>query len=122
MEKKLQEKGLAEFDGMSVSSGQIVTLKLKLRYDEMLTSVNLLQALQTDVTVQAKVPDEKAFNLGIFSVNSVSFDKDGNAKVCLKALVDNVEINRVCQLASEQIIQIRFLAVLELPDPDSKER
>lgn len=116
MEKKIQEKGIASFEGMSVSTGSVVTLKLKLRYDEILTSVNLLQGLQSDITVHAKVPDEKAFSLGVFTINAVNFDKDGNAKITLKSMTDNVNLEKVCQLADEQLIQIRFMAVLELPD------
>lgn len=116
MEKRLDEKGVVKFNGFTISPTRVVSLKFIMRYDEIITSINLLQGLQSDITIHAKVPDRKAFSLGIFNVGGVSFDKDGNAKITFKSMTDNVNLEEVCSLANEELIQVKFLAVLELPD------
>lgn len=118
MEKKFQQKGVAVFNGMTVSPQKIITLKFKLRYDEVVTSVNLLQGLNTDITVHAKIGTGKAVNLGMFTIGGISFDRDGNAVIPFKSMVDNVNMDSIQEVLSadkEELIQLRFMAVLELP-------
>lgn len=115
-EKKFKQKGVAEFQGLSIGKNKTVQVKFKLRYDELLTSVNLLQGLNSDITVHAKCGTGKAMNLGIFTIGAVNFDKDGNAMIPFKSLTDNVNLDNICSLVDEEFIQLRFMAVLELPD------
>lgn len=121
MGKELKQKGIAEFAGLSVGANKVVTVKFKLRYDEVVTSVNLLQGLNTDITIIAKVPDKKAKNLGLFTIGSINFDKDGNATIPFKSLVDNINLEDICSLVDEDYIQLMFKAVLELPDSEVRE-
>ena len=121
-EKKFKQKGIAEFQGMSIGKNKTVQVKFKLRYDELLTSVNLLQGLNSDITVHAKCGTGKAMNLGIFTIGAVNFDKDGNAMIPFKSLTDNVNLNNICSLVDEEFIQLRFMAVLELPDSSVTEK
>ena len=44
------------------------------------------------------------------------FDKDGNATIPFKSLVDNVNLDNICSLVDEDYIQLRFQAIIELPD------
>lgn len=121
-EKKFKQKGIAEFQGMSIGKNKTVQVKFKLRYDELLTSVNLLQGLNSDITVYAKCGTGKAMNLGIFTIGAVNFDKDGNAMIPFKSLTDNVNLDNICSLVDEEFIQLRFMAVLELPDSSVTEK
>nr|DAH44202.1 MAG TPA: hypothetical protein [Caudoviricetes sp.] len=121
-EKKLKQKGIAEFQGLSIGKNKTVQVKFKLRYDELLTSVNLLQGLNSDITVHAKCGTGKAMNLGIFTIGAVNFDKDGNAMIPFKSLTDNVNLYNICSLVDEELIQLRFMAVLELPDSSVTEK
>ncbi len=121
-EKKFKQKGIAEFQGMSIGKNKTVQVKFKLRYDELLTSVNLLQGLNSDITVHAKCGTGKAMNLGIFTIGAVNFDKDGNAMIPFKSLTDNVNLDNICSLVDEEFIQLRFMAVLELPDSSVTEK
>lgn len=121
-EKKFKQKGIAEFQGMSIGKNKTVQVKFKLRYDELLTSVNLLQGLNSDITVHAKCGTGKAMNLGIFTIGAVNFDKDGNAMIPFKSLTDNVNLDNICSLVEEEFIQLRFMAVLELPDSSVTEK
>lgn len=116
MEKKFKQKGIATFEGLSIGKNKTVQLKFKLRYDEIVTSVELLQGLNNDITVHAKTVDSNPMNLGIFTLGGISFDKDGNATIPFKSLVDNVNLDNICSLVDEDYIQLRFQALIELPD------
>lgn len=116
MEKKFKQKGIATFEGLSIGKNRIVQLKFKLRYDEIVTSVELLQGLNNDITVHAKTASGNPMSLGIFTLGGISFDKDGNATIPFKSLVDNVNLDNICSLVDEDYIQLRFQAIIELPD------
>lgn len=121
MEKEFKQRGVAEYKGLNVSASKIVTISFKFRYDEMITSINLLQGLNTDITVHARISGSKAKNLGIFTISGVSFDKDGNASVQFKSMVENVNLDNITDVISaddDDILQLQFLAVLELPDKE----
>lgn len=121
MEKKFKQKGIATFEGLSIKKNKIVELKFKLRYDEILTSVELLQGLNSDITVHAKTAIGNPMNLGIFTIGGVSFDKDGNATIPFKSMVDSVNLDNICSLVDEEYIQLRFMAIIELPDLENEE-
>ena len=121
-EKKFKQKGIAEFQGLSIGKNKTVQVKFKLRYDELLTSVNLLQGLNSDITVHAKCGTGKAMNLGIFTIGAVNFDKDGNAMIPFKSLTDTVNLDNICSLVDEEFLPLRFMAVLELPDSSVTEK
>lgn len=119
MEKEYRQRGVADFKGFNVSSSHVVTLKFKFRYDEMTTSVSLLAGLNSDITVHAKVGMSKAVNLGLFTIGGLTFDKDGNADITLKSMVNHININSIYEVVSsdsEEKIQLKFMAVLELQD------
>lgn len=120
MEKKLKQKGIATFEGMSIGKNKTVQVKFKLRYDEILTSVELLQGLNSDITVHAKTAIGSPMNLGIFTIGGINFDKDGNAIIPFKSLVENVNLDNICSLVDEEYIQLRFMAIIELPDNETE--
>mgnify|MGYP007113731302 FL=1 len=121
MERKLKQQGIASFEGMNIGKNKTIQVKFKLRYDEILTSVELLQGLNNDITLHAKVPDKKPMNLGIFTIGAINFDKDGNATIPFKSLTDNVNVESICSLVDEELIQLRFQAIIELPDTSVEE-
>lgn len=121
MERKLKQQGIASFEGLSIGKNKTIQVKFKLRYDEILTSVELLQGLNNDITLHAKVPDKKPMNLGIFTIGAINFDKDGNATIPFKSLTDNVNVESICNLVDEELIQLRFQAIIELPDTSVEE-
>lgn len=121
MERKLKQQGIASFEGLSIGKNKTIQVKFKLRYDEILTSVELLQGLNNDITLHAKVPDKKPMNLGIFTIGAINFDKDGNATIPFKSLTENVNVESICSLVDEELIQLRFQAIIELPDTSVEE-
>lgn len=123
MEKQIKQKGVAHFSGLNIGANKTITVKFKIPFDEILTSINLLKGLNTDITVQAKTGINKPVNLGIFTIGAISFDRDGNATIPFKSMVDNVNVENIVSIidADEDYVQLRFLAVLELPDNEEEE-
>lgn len=122
MGKELKQNGVAFFDGLSITKAGIVQVKFKFKYDELLTSINLLKFLNNDITIHAKAGIQKPMNLGLFTIGSVTHDRDGNAVIPFKSLVDNVNIENICKLVNEtDPIRLKFLAVLELEDKGGEE-
>lgn len=119
-EKKFKQKGVATFEGLTIGKNKAVVVKFKLRYDEILTSVELLQGLNNDITVHAKAEDTGVMSLGMFTIGAVNFDRDGNATIPFKSLVDNVNLDNICKLVDKEYIQLRFSAIIELPDNSSE--
>ena len=119
-EKKFKQKGVATFEGLTIGKNKAVVVKFKLRYDEILTSVELLQGLNNDITVHAKAEDTGVISLGMFTIGAVNFDRDGNATIPFKSLVDNVNLDNICKLVDKEYIQLRFSAIIELPDNSSE--
>lgn len=109
---------------MNITAKKVVNLTFKMRYDEIVTSINLLQGLNTEITVQAKVSGGKAKNLGLFRLDGIRFDRDGNAVLPFKSLLDNVDMENILEvmdMEEEDILQLRFMAVLELPGMEDEE-
>ena len=116
MEKKFKQKGIATFEGLNIGKKKTVQLKFKLRYDEILTSVELLQGLNNDITVPPQAATGNPMSLGLFTIGAVNSDTDGDATIPFKSLVDNVNLDNMCALVDEDYIQLRFQAIIELPD------
>ena len=82
--------------------------------------MELLQGLNNDITVHAKAEDTGVMSLGMFTIGAVNFDRDGNATIPFKSLVDNVNLDNICKLVDKEYIQLRFSAIIELPDNSSE--
>lgn len=121
MEKELKLKSPVAFKSINVTANRVVTLKVTMSFSEMITSVNLLTGLNSDINIVAKIGDRKPCNLGTFTIGSVSFDRDGNATIPFKALVEHVNLNNITDMIGEEYIQLRFKALLELPDNSEDE-
>lgn len=119
MQKDLKVTGEAGFKGMTISKARVVNVKFELRYSEIVKSVNLMQGLHNDIDVIARYRG-KAHKLGMFKLDGVTFDRDGNSTISLKAMIDQVEVDEVAAVASldpEEILALRFNAVLEIDGP-----
>lgn len=117
---ELKQKGIVKFQGFNVASSKVVTLKVKLPFNEMVTSVKLLQSLNSDVTIHAKMDGSKAVSLGMFSISSVTFDKDGNATAQFKSMLENVDSENICSLADSEVTEMLFRAIIELPEKEEE--
>lgn len=115
-EKEVKLKGISSYAGLSISASKVVTLNVNLEYSEIVTSVNLLQTLNSDVTVLVKLGLKKPVNLGVFTVNGIKFDKDGNSKVTLKSMIGSVDLDNIMDFVEcDDTTQLMFKSIIELP-------
>lgn len=117
---ELKQKGVAKFQGFNVAASKVVTLKVKIPFNELVTSVKLLQSLNTDVTIHARMDGAKAVNLGMFNIGSVSFDKDGNASAQFKSMMENVDTENICAMADAELVELMYRAIIELPETNEE--
>lgn len=111
---ELKLKAVTKIKSFGVDSKKVVTIKMQFSYADMVTSVNLLAGLNVDVAVLARVASGAQYNLGVFKNAGTTFDKDGNSIVTLKSMVDNVNVDKISALLSDETeaFQVMFKAVL----------
>ncbi len=96
MEVKVKE--VVKFGGNSLSRNGSVNINFDANYSELVESVKVLQMLNSDVTIKAKLPGEKAMMLGMFRVKQLTFGDDGSSKLKFNGLRDFVEFTNINKL------------------------
>lgn len=95
---KVKVKQMVEYAGHSISANGSVKLTLKAGYSELTKSMELMQMLNNNVSVKAKVVGEKAKMLGSFMIKQIIVDGDGESKIKLDSLSDYVETDNLNSL------------------------
>ena len=111
MEVKVKE--IVKYKGHTVKQNGSVDLKLTAMYSELTKSMQVLQMLNNDVELTAKLPSMKPIKLGIFRVSKVIIDGDGESVLCFNSLNDYVEMNNVNSIVCNEEIQILMRAEIE---------
>ena len=121
MEQHVEVKIIGKYNGHSVKANQSVDLSIKAGYDQLTHSVQLLQFLNNDVTIKAKVPDEKPFSLGTFRVQGVNVGHDGESAIKFNSMVDFTEVDNFTKLIGSDMIILKVSADIEIEDSDEEE-
>jgi hypothetical protein len=78
-----------------------VTVQFKMPYSELSQYVQTLQLLNENITVAGKIgADKKPVNFGVFSLNNLNIDRDGEGKVKFNSLLDSIKANELNNLAA----------------------
>lgn len=91
----IKVKQVVKYDGHSLSSNGSVNFKLRASYSELVNSIQLMQLLNNDVTIKAKIPGVKAMKLGMFRIKQIVFDGDGESKITFNGLNDFIEMDNL---------------------------
>ena len=121
MEKKIDFKVVAKYNGHQVKPSGAVDLNLVCEYGEMRNTIQLLQLLSNDIKLSVKKPSEKPFKLGTFRLQALNYDHDGQAKIRFNSMTDFVEVdelNRLIPDEKEDRFVVRFAAEVELEEGD----
>lgn len=105
--KHIGVKEIVKYGGHNLSANGSVNLTLKARYSELPNSIMLMQMLNNDVKIKARIAGQKPMKLGIFRIKEVKIDGDGESVIKFNSLSDYVEMNN--------------LNILPLNDSDSQE-
>lgn len=100
-------KQIVSYGGHSLSANGSVNLTFKAMYSELTNSIKLMQMLNNDISIKAKVLGEKPKKLGMFRIKEVKVEGDGESVIKFNGLSDYVEMDN--------------LNSLPLRDSDSKE-
>lgn len=95
--KEVRVKQVVTYGGHSITANGLVNLTFKAAYSELTGSVELLQMLNNDIAVMAKI-NGKPLNLGLFRLKSIDIDSDGESKVKFSGNKDFVETDAVNEI------------------------
>lgn len=91
---KVKVKQVVEYAGHSIGSNGSVNLTLKAKYDELVNTVGLIQMLNENIDITAKVSGKPAFALGTFMIKQLIVDGDGESKIKLNGISEYVNVNQ----------------------------
>lgn len=93
--KEIRVREVVSYGGHSLSANGSVNLTLKAKYGELVNTIGTLQMLNNDITIKAKLPGQKAMQLGMFRLKSVSIDDDGDSTLKFNGLNDFIEMDNL---------------------------
>lgn len=120
----IKVRQVVKYDGHSLSSNGSVNFKLRASYSELVNSIKLMQMLNNDVTIKAKVPGSKVIKLGIFRIKQIVIDGDGESKITFNGLNDFIEMDNLNLLPlknSEETNEFQVLYESNVEDEENEE-
>lgn len=91
----IKVKEVVSYSGHSLSANGSVNFNLKASYSELPNTIKLMQMLNNDVTIKAKIPSEKPMKLGMFRLKQIVVDGDGESKIKFNGLNDYIEMDNL---------------------------
>ena len=120
--KRIKVQSFCSYKGHSVLQNGSVNLTFKAPYSEITNSVQLLQLLNNDVNIQAKLGTEpKPFQLGTFRIKRGGLDGDGESIIKFNSLNDFVDIDAINKLITKDAFKVRFSANVEEEEEEESE-
>lgn len=117
-------KQVVKYDGHSLSSNGSVNFKLRASYSELVNSIKLMQMLNNDVIIKAKIPGSRVMKLGIFRIKQIVFDGDGESKITFNGLNDFIEMDNLNLLPlknSEETNEFQVLYESNVEEEENEE-
>lgn len=94
----IKVKEVVTYNGHNLSANGAVNLTLNAMYSELTNTIKVMQMLNNDVTIKARIPNEKPIKLGIFRIKQIVIDGDGESKLKFNSVSDFVEMDNLNQL------------------------
>lgn len=88
-------KEIVKYGGHNLSANGSVNLTLKASYSELTNTIQLMQMLNNDVNIKAKIPGEKAMKLGMFRIKEIKVEGDGESVIKFNSLNDYTEMDNL---------------------------
>lgn len=93
--KNIKVKEVVKYAGHNISANGVVNFTLVAGYSELVNTIKSMQLLNNDITIKAKLPDQKPMKLGLFMLNQVVVDGDGESKLKFKGNSDYIEMDNL---------------------------
>lgn len=118
----LKVKEVVKYGGHSLSANGKVNFTLKANYSELTNSIQLMQMLNNDVTIKAKIPGSKPIKLGIFRIKEIRIDGDGESIIKFDGLSDYIEMDNLNVLPTNDSDTKEFVILCEADIEEEEER
>ena len=118
---KISIKEVVSYKGHSVKANGNVDVSFSAMYGEITNSIKVLQLLNNDVIIVAKLSGEKPIKIGSFSVKNVLFDGDGESILKFTSMVDFIEMDSLNKIISQENFQIKLESNVDLEEGESDE-
>lgn len=118
----IKVREIVKYGGHSLSANGSVNFTLKASYSELTNSIKLMQMLNNDVSIKAKVPGGKAMKLGIFRVKQIIIDGDGESILKFNGLNDYIEMDNLnlLPLSTDKNKEFAVLMEAEIEEEESE--
>ena len=111
--KKIKVKEVVKYKGHSLSANGSVNFNLVAAYSELVYTISLMQLLNNDVMIKAKIPGENPMKLGIFRIKQIVIDGDGESKIKFNGLNDYIEMDNLNVLPLNSDDTKEFVVLME---------
>lgn len=122
MSEKTIVNQVVKYGGHSLSPNGSVNLTLKGSYSELVCTINLMQMLNNDVIVKARIPNVGTKKLGMFRIKNITIDGDGESTIKLNGLSDYIETDSLNALPIKgeeiELFSVRYEALIEKEKDD----
>lgn len=116
-------KEVVTYAGHSLKANGAVDFTLKAAYSELTNSIQMMQMLNNDVDIKAKLPGHSPMKLGQFRIKQIVIDGDGESVLKFNGLNDYVELDNLnlLPLNNEDNKEFQILAEAEIEMEDEND-
>ena len=114
-------KEVVKYGGHSLSANGSVNFTLKAAYSELTNSIKLMQMLNNDVNIKAKIPNSKPMKLGMFRIKQIVIDGDGESTIKFNGLNDYIEMDNLNLLPLSSDDNKEFVVLMEAEIEETEE-
>ena len=113
MSELIRAKEVVRYNGHSLSANGSVNFSLKANYSELKNTIMIMQMLNEDIKLMAKVSGNKPFKLGSFRLKQIVIDGDGESIIKFNGLNDYIEMDNLNMLPMNDDDNKEFILMLE---------
>lgn len=119
----IKVKEVVKYAGHSLSANGSVNFTLKASYSELTNTIQMMQMLNNDVIIKAKLPGGKPMKLGMFRIKQIVIDGDGESTLKFNGLNDYIEMDNlnVLPLNSDENKEFVVVAEAEIENEEGEE-
>lgn len=104
---------VVKYGGHSLSANGSVNFTLKASYSELTNTIQVMQMLNNDVVIKAKLPAGKPMKLGMFRIKQIVIDGDGESHLKFNGLNDYIEMDNLNLLPLNNDDNKEFVIMME---------
>lgn len=111
--KTIKVKDVVKYNGHSLAASGTVNFNLKAGYSELTNTIQLMQLLNNDITIKAKIPGHKPMKLGMFRLKQIIVSGDGESQIKFNGVNDYIEMDNLNLLPLNSDENKEFVVLME---------